>query len=227
MSNIIRSSDNYAIQKAVDIVGEPTICRLHEFYIKSATLASEYKSDASTFIRAALTVNQSGDTKKSLTALFLELGFKKSYTSKLIEASRFLVQLNKNASQAFDWVDNLPITSAYILSLCSDDAFIKIWTGDSQFGENTLTQHQLEALRNKYDKPKVYSAETNKPQWLPGTPAHEKIVTAHEARQAELIVNGVDWVPEPSDLEKGLKLLKDYPDIVQLIQAKLDEEQTC
>ena len=72
------------------------------------------------------------------------------------------------------------------------------------------------------EKNKQEQEDTPKPQYLPDTPAHEKIVTAHEQRQAELIVNGVDWVREPSELEQALKLVQDYPDIVQLIQSKLD-----
>lgn len=186
--NIIQTSDNYAIQKALTVVDGITLSRLHEFYVLNGKLASEYKKDAVKFIKATLKINWGGETKKALTSLLLELGFKKSYVSKLIEGARFCLELERDKSEATDWVESLPITSAYVLACCSREAFTKIWATDAEWGQVPLTQNQLTVLKDKYDKPKSFFKK------LP-----------------------------PSALEKGLKLLSDYPAVVAAIQNELNK----
>jgi len=187
----IIKTDNYAIQKAINLVGADVINKLEEFYQKTSLIENDYKSYALALIKETLTVNHSGDTKKQLTELLLGLGFKKSNVTKMIGAQDFVNLLEHDKSHATDAVKALPVSTAYVLGTCSRETFNKIWTKDWEFGQASLSYTQVENLKKKYEK---VSMETPT-QKFPG---------------------------KLSDLEKALKLVKDYPNVVSAIQAELD-----
>lgn len=193
----IIKSDNYAIQKAINLVGNEVICKLEEFYQKTSLIENHYKHYALALIKETLTVNHSGDTKKQLTELLLGLGFKKSNVTKMIGAQDFINLLEHDKSHAAPAVKALPVSTAYLLGTCSRDTFNKIWAIDWEWGNASITQKQVESLKNKYEK---VSAET----------PHYNPQSTEELR-----------------LEKALKLLSPYPeyqDIVELIQQKLAQD---
>ena len=188
--SIIKST-NYAIQKAVSLVGDEVINKLEEFYLKTSKLEHDYKTYALEFIKETLKVNHSMETKKNLTDLLLDLGFKKSNVSSMLGAQDFINLLEARGSQATDYVKSLPVSTAYRLSTCSEDAFSKIWANDSKFGEVQLSRNEVMQLKNKYDKPVQKFDRANS---------------------------------QHSDLHKALKLVSDYPDVVELIQQKIDQD---
>ena len=145
-------TQNYIIQKAIGLTDVKTISRLEAFYNQTSLLENEYKNDALKLIHSVLKLNQSGDTKKELTQLLLALGFKKSNVSKMIEATRFTLQLERDKSDATDWVKSLPISTAYVLASCEDDAFNKIWTKDAEWGNQPITKQTATDLKLKYEK---------------------------------------------------------------------------
>jgi hypothetical protein len=147
-------STNYAVQKAITLVGGETINKLEEFYQKSALLENDYKSYALQLIASTFTINRSGDTKKALTELLLGLGFKKANVSKMIGAQQFVNELEFRGSHAADWVKSLPVSTSYELSCLEDTTFVRAWE-KSEYGAQPITQKDVAALKAKHDRPRV------------------------------------------------------------------------
>ena len=162
------NGDNYAISKAVNIVGREVVDKLEEFYVESSKLENNYKQYALTLIDAVLKINRSGDTKKQLTTLLLDLGFKNSNVSKMLGHQERINQLERDkATAAADALKQLPVSTGYVLATCSDDTFNQIWTKDWDFGNNTLTQKQVEQLKTKYEKPQKFPHGNSRPDPSP------------------------------------------------------------
>lgn len=193
---------NWAIQKAMRLCDRDTITKLEEFFNKQSELENDYKQYALNFIRSTLQLNQSGDTKKGLTNLLLGLGFKKANVSKMIEATRFTVQLEREKSAATDWVKTLPVSTTYVLATCSEKAFSKIWAEESKWGAEKVSRETILKMKQKYE-PSVQgtkvSPETNSVIDRGGAPHHN------------------------SNLLKARKLLSDYPGLVKQIDALIEQ----
>ena len=204
MSNLV--TNNPSIQKAVTLCGSKTISRLEEFYQLSSKLENDYKHDALVFIESVLRIQSGAETKRDLTLLLLDLGFKKSNVSKMIEATRFTLQLEREKSDASAWVKSLPVSTQYVLSSCEDKTFNQVWVNESEWGLKPVTQKQVEALKSKHLK---VSAET--PNKFPGeTPANPPVATAS--------MQSTD-----SNLLKARDLVKDYPELVAAIDRIINE----
>jgi hypothetical protein len=214
MSNLV--SNNPSIQKAVTLCGSKTISRLEEFYLLSSKLENEYKQDALVFIEGVLRIQSGAETKRDLTLLLLDIGFKKSNVSKMIEATRFTLQLEREKSDASAWVKSLPVSTQYVLSTCEDKTFNKVWVDESKWGEKPITQKQVEALKSKHTAPKV-SAET-----LP--PKREKVsMETPNASSANAAESNSSMQPTNSNLLKARDLVKDYPELVTAIDRVIHE----
>ena len=196
MSNLV--TNNPSIQKAVTLCGSKTISRLEEFYQLSSKLENDYKHDALVFIESVLRIQSGAETKRDLTLLLLELGFKKSNVSKMIEATRFTLQLEREKSDASAWVKSLPVSTQYVLSSCEDKTFNQVWATESEWGLKPVTQKQVEALKSKHLK---VSAET---------PANPPVAAAS--------MQSTD-----SNLLKARDLVKDYPELVAAIDRIINE----
>ena len=148
----IIKTDCFAIQRAKTLVGNNVITKLQEFYDKSNRLENDYKQYALVFIKETLAVNHSGETKKALTNLLLEIGFKKSNVTKMIGSQQFISEQERTNSKATDALKALPVSSSYALSTCSEDTFLKIWTGPWEFGENKITRDEVVTMKTKHEK---------------------------------------------------------------------------
>lgn len=164
MTNLVCVSDSYVIERATNLVSADTINKLNEFYRKTNLLENDYKQYALKLIEAALKVNHSGDTKKYLTTLLLDLGFKNASVSKMIGAQEFINQLESRESQAAPWVKTLPISTTYQLGTLDTDTFARAWE-KSDFGEKTIKRDDVIDLKLKHMKPK-FSPEKNQPSNL-------------------------------------------------------------
>lgn len=213
MTDIIQP-EHWSIQKAIRLVGEETISKLEEFYTKSSKLENEYKSHAQKLIAETLKLNQSGEVKKELTNLLLGLGFKKANVSKLIEATRFTNQLERDKSDAADWVKTLPVSTTYVLATCEDTTFSKIWSETSEWGSKPVTQKQIEQVKQKIEKPKSFRTETftdKAPESFPTETFTDNTSTPFNPVNSNLLVD-------------ALETFKDYPLIIEAIQKTLDNE---
>ena len=197
-------TNNYIIKKAISLTDIQTISRLEAFYNQTSLLENEYKNDALKLIHSVLKLNQAGDTKKELTQLLLALGFRKSNVSKMIEATRFTLQLERDKSDATDWVKSLPVSTAYVLASCEDDAFNKIWTKDSEWGNLPITKQTATDLKLKYERHAV---------------AHQKNLPVQKFPQG----NSSMSPQAATNLEKARKLLVDYPELVKQIDKLIGE----
>ena len=213
-------TQNYIIQKAIRLTGVQTISRLKDFYNKASLLENDYKNDALQLIHSVLQLNQSGDTKKELTQLLLGLGFKKSNVSKMIEATRFTLQLERDKSDATDWVKSLPISTAYVLASCEDDAFNRIWTKDAEWGDKPLTYKQATDLKLTYERhAERVRARPRAADELPL--AHQKNLP----QQKFLRGNSSKSPQAATNLQKARKLLADYPELVKQIDNLISETE--
>ena len=182
MNNLV--STNPSIQKAISLCGAKTISRLEEFYQLSCKLENDYKRDALVFIESVLRVQSGAETKRDLTQLLLDIGFKKANVSKMIEATRFTLQLEREKSDASAWVKSLPVSTQYVLSTCEDKTFTTVWANESEWGAKQITQKQVEDLKAKHQAgarphPKV-SAETPNSFTKHLPPFHTRIARAIE-----------------------------------------------
>ena len=156
------TSTNFAVQKAITLVGEDTVNKLEEFYVKSSEMENDYKTYALKLIEATFTYNRSTDTKKALTELLLGLGFKKANVSKMLGAQQFINELEHRKSDATDWVKTLPVSTAYDLSCLEDKTFARAWQ-KSDYGQQALSFRDVTALKEKHDKPKVSAQKLSEP----------------------------------------------------------------
>ena len=175
MNNLV--STNPSIQKAISLCGAKTISRLEEFYQLSCKLENDYKRDALVFIESVLRVQSGAETKRDLTQLLLDIGFKKANVSKMIEATRFTLQLEREKSDASAWVKSLPVSTQYVLSTCEDKTFTTVWANESEWGAKPITQKQVEDLKAKHQK---VSAETPNSFTKHLPPIHTRIARAIE-----------------------------------------------
>ena len=170
------------------MAGSETINRLGDFYNKVDGLEKEYKDDAMKFIKHVLEVNSYSDPKKDLTELLINLGFKKSNVSKMIGATEFTLQLEANNSEATEWVKTLPVSTTYVLSTCEEKTFNKVWAQESEWGSKSVTQKQIESLKQK-EQGKKFPQETLKTYTAPEpTPKPEP----RSLEDLEYIRNGVN-----------------------------------
>jgi len=190
------TTTNPSILKAIQLSNPNTISRLEEFYNKSSRLENEYKADALTFIEDTLRIQSGGETKRDLTLLLLGLGFKKANVSKMIEATRFTLQLEREKSDAAGWVKSLPVSTQYVLSSCEDKTFQQVWANESEWGEKPITKSQVEALKSKHEA-KSFPRETP---------------TNASAKTDQL-----------STLLKARDLVKDFPELVVAIDKVINE----
>ena len=179
--------NNY-IQRAIKLTSVETMSKLEEFYAKSEDLAKDYNTYAFDFIEQTLKVNRSTDTKKALTSLLLEIGFKNSKISKMIGVALKRNELAHDKSDAAGWYKELPAGTAYTVSLMAPDTFNKVWAKETEWGTKPLQRERAEELLSK----------------------------------ERISFPGKLFTP-PSVLEKALKLLKDYPDIIAAINAEIDK----
>jgi hypothetical protein len=200
------TTTNPSILKAIQLSNPNTISRLEEFYNKSSRLESEYKADALTFIEDTLRIQSGGETKRDLTLLLLGLGFKKANVSKMIEATRFTLQLEREKSDAADWVKSLPVSTQYVLSSCEDKTFQQVWANESEWGEKKLTYQQIADFKAKHEK---VSMET--PKKFP----RETLANACSASATQ--------TDQLSTLLKARDLVKDFPELVVAIDKVINE----
>jgi hypothetical protein len=195
MNNLV--STNPSIQKAISLCGAKTISRLEEFYQLSCKLENDYKRDALVFIESVLRIQSGAETKRDLTLLLLDLGFKKSNVSKMIEATRFTLQLEREKSDASAWVKSLPVSTQYILSTCEDKTFTTVWALESEWGAKPITKAQVEQLKLKHDAAsKSFPRETSS--------THTKHMPPFQTRIA-----------------RAIELLSDDPEIVAFLTTRL------
>ena len=142
-----------SVNRAIQLAGEETINSLLTCYQESTDLTAKYGADA---YKLARSLFQSAEEwqlsacKKQLTPMLLELGFKKAHTSKIIGAAEFADQQRRNKSEALPWIESLPISSQYRLSIVSDRAFGVLWTETSEFGTKDVTRAVIEEVGNKH-----------------------------------------------------------------------------
>ena len=185
--------DNEAVRQAICLVDPRVVSALKDCYSESNDLQNKYGGAAMRLIDAAFSIRRDKDTRKQLTELLLGIGFKKANISLMLTARQKAWQLQKDSSDSAEWFNALPVSSAYELATCTDEAFNRVWANDSEWGKKKLSRKEIRELTASYDE--KFSRQT------------------------------FDEPKQPlSILEKGLKLFKDYPDIVELIQQKLAQD---
>jgi hypothetical protein len=182
-----------SIIKAIDVCGQQTVDALQEFYLASSKLENNFKQHAIALIDATLRIQQGAETKRALTELLIEIGFKKSNVSKMIEACRFTIQLELTQSDAATWVKRLPVSTQYVLASCEDQTFNQIWANESKWGETPVSMKQIEQMKAKYEGQKVS--------------ARKLLEEGNQNHQPSLSVR----------IQKAKKLLSDVPELLEIL----------
>ena len=151
MHLLVRTNNGY-IAKAIAQSSDETISKLNQFYEESDRLEKDYNKYAYDFVRQTLDINNSLDTRKRLQELLVDLGFKSYRVSKMIGVAKKSIQLTEQKSDATEWFNSLPASTAVILSTADDDAFNKVWVNDSKWGAEKVSKHKAEELVQKYSK---------------------------------------------------------------------------
>ena len=126
-----------------------------------------------------------------------------------------MFQLEREKSYATDWVKSLPVSSAYELARCEDNTFSKIWAQTSEWGTKSVTRQQIREVKAKQEKPKSLAGQTFSINTNPMEDDTPNVPPETSERDFAR--------PSDPNLHKALKLVSDYPDIVELINSKLNE----